>query len=162
MLKNFIFIVIVIMITSLTFAHEDNQLNKAEEIIKSGIPCNELTEEQFEVLGDYYMEKMHPGEAHEIMDRMMSNGDPERLRQMHIAMGKSIYCNDNYPEIPVMGGMMGMMNFGIPHSFMWGAMNYWALFWIILVVAIILLIFLIIYLIQGQKSKNTEEILKER
>ncbi len=91
--------------------HDHEQmLTEAKQIIAANVSCDKLTDDQFEALGEYYMEQMHPGEAHEKMDRMMSNmmGE-EGLRRMHINMGKRMYCGMGGGMMGdgMMGGMMG-------------------------------------------------------
>src|SRR3990167_5166739 len=90
---------------SLASAHEHN-FTETKQLIDSGISCDKLTDEQLEAMGDYYMEQMHPGEAHEMMDQMMGGEGSESLRQVHINIAKRLYCNED------VGGMMGggMMN----------------------------------------------------
>ena len=53
---------------------------------------------------------MHPGESHEIMDKMMDGEGSEALRQVHINMARRLYCNENvYVGYKMMtAGMMGM------------------------------------------------------
>ena len=86
MRKIFGFIIALIMLFSLieiVMAIEEEEENheeifaQAEEIIKQRIPCSELTEGQMENLGDYFMEQMHPGELHEIMDERMGGEGSE-------------------------------------------------------------------------------------
>ncbi len=99
--------IVLLLNISLAYAHEQD-FNATKQLIDSEISCNELSEEQLEEIGEYYMEQMHPGESHEIMDKMMGGEDSESLRQMHINMAKRLYCNE---EIDGMmgGGMMDMM-----------------------------------------------------
>src|SRR3989344_3532727 len=101
----FAIMVVLLLNVSLVFAHEHN-FAETKQIIDSGISCDKLTDEQFEAMGDYYMEQMHPGEAHEMMDQMMGGEGSDTLKQMHIQMAKRLYCNED------VGGMMGggMMN----------------------------------------------------
>jgi len=87
-------------------AHGEETFAEAEELIKQKIPCENLSDDQLEKIGDYYMEQMHPGEAHEAMDEMMGGEGSESLRQMHIRMAKSFYCGDSDS---MSSGMMGMM-----------------------------------------------------
>lgn len=88
------------------YAHGQETFAQAEEIIKQKIPCDNLTEDQLEILGDYYMEQMHPGELHEIMDERMGGEGSESLRQIHINMGLTFYCGERGA---MSGGMMNIM-----------------------------------------------------
>src|SRR3989338_442620 len=106
----------LLLSVSLVFAHE-HDFNETKQLIDSGISCDKLTDEQFESIGDYYMEQMHPGESHETMDKMMGGEGSESLKQMHITMAKRFYCNEEVNGMGMMGGMMGgsggMMNGGM-------------------------------------------------
>src|SRR3989338_9381974 len=90
--------------------HGEEDFTEAESIIEQKVPCENLSDDQLEKLGDYYMEQMHPGEAHELMDERMGGEGSESLKQMHISMGQRFYCGTagNY------SGMMGsgMMEYG--------------------------------------------------
>ncbi len=112
MRKLFFAIVAVLLLNlSIISAHEHN-FNEAKQLIDSEINCDKLTDEQLEAMGDYYMEQMHPGEAHEMMDQMVGGEGSESLKQMHIQMAKRLYCNED------VGGMMGgdMMNMMIGNN----------------------------------------------
>ncbi len=106
MKNKFIIEIIFVILLSFTIIaqEEEHNFTKTKELIDSGVSCTKLTNEQLEEIGDYYMEQMHPGEAHEYMDRMMGGEGSETLKQVHITIAKRIYCNEN---IGMMGG--GMM-----------------------------------------------------
>ena len=89
-----IFGIIIILVISMGFvyAHGEETFAQAENIIKEKISCNKLTDYQLEILGDYFMEQMHPGELHEIMDERMGGEGSESLRQVHINMWQAFYC----------------------------------------------------------------------
>ena len=89
------------------FAHGNETFEVAESIINAELPCSQLTDSQLEDLGDYYMEQMHPGESHELMDEMMGGEGSESLKDMHISMAKRLYCG----ETSTMGS--GMMGYGM-------------------------------------------------
>ena len=94
----------------------DSEIEEGRKLVESKISCNELSEEQLEAMGDYYMEQMHPGESHELMDTLMGGEGSASLRQVHINMAKRIYCNDNaYIGYGMLGsgGMMNMMGRGM-------------------------------------------------
>lgn len=109
-----VFVISVILLNSVAVhAHGEETFAQAEEIIKQKISCDDLNNDQLEILGDYYMEQMHPGEQHEFMDEMMGGEGSESLKQIHINMGRSFYCGEHEAvSRGMMGGMMGggMMN----------------------------------------------------
>lgn len=108
----------------LASAHEHN-FTEAKQLIDSNTPCSQLTNEQLELIGDYYMEQMHPGEQHELMDNMMGGEGSEYLKQVHINMAKRLYCKENvYVGYGMMNsGMMPMMFGGGNMPFGYGMMN---------------------------------------
>src|SRR3989344_3062650 len=109
--KKIIFVLIAVLFLNLSLvsAHE-HDFNETKQLIDSGISCDKLIDEQLEAIGDYYMEQMHPGEAHELMDEMMGGEGSESLKTVHINMAKTIYCNENVSSYGMMGGnMMSMM-----------------------------------------------------
>ena len=94
----------------------ESTLNKAKLIIDSNVPCENLTKEDLEIIGDYYMEQMHPGEQHEMMDAMMGGEGSESLKNAHIAMAERIYCakvSPNYTRSSS-GFGMGPMGYASP------------------------------------------------
>ena len=97
----------LLLSVSLVSAHE-HDFGETKQLIDSGISCDELTNVQLEAIGEYYMEQMHPGEAHELMDEMMGGEGSDSLKQVHIQMAKRLYCNENIDGMTG-GGMMGMM-----------------------------------------------------
>lgn len=124
--------------------HEQN-FTETKQLIDSGVSCDKLTDEQLESIGDYYMEQMHPGEQHEVMDRMMGGEGSTSLRQVHIQMARNIYCGEN----TMMGGMMGMngmMN--------WMGSSSWSIFgWInqTLLTIVLVLLVLLLYKLYSKK-----------
>ena len=117
MKKTLIYILIFVLSIGIVYPAAD-EFAEAKKIIDAKTPCSKLTESQLENLGDYLMEQIHPGQAHEVMDKMMGGEGSESLRLMHIAMAKRLYCNDindavNYGTMGygVMGGL-GRTNYG--------------------------------------------------
>ncbi len=149
-------LVFAILISSLALAQHN--FAEAERLIDSGIACSKLSDEQLEAIGEFYMEQMHPGEAHEIMDNMMGGEGSESLKQVHINMAKRLYCNENiYVGYGMMSGsMMGMMNTGM----MGYSYGYSNLLWLL----IIALLFLAVWIAYnyGVRKDNPLEILKKR
>ncbi|MBI5135145.1 hypothetical protein HZA86_02840 [Candidatus Uhrbacteria bacterium] len=77
---------------------------QAKALIDQGVSCSQLSTDQLERLGDYYMEQMMPGPAHKNMEQILGGEGSESLKQMHILMARRWYCGD-----AVGMGMMGMM-----------------------------------------------------
>ena len=154
--------VLLVSLISLTFvmAFEDEIFLEAEKIIQQKISCNELNDYQLEILGDYYMEQMHSGELHGIMDERMGGEWSENLKQVHISMGKMFYCGEQRAmPMGMMNLMMGRSNYGMmggyPISY-YGKVNSTALlfnliFFLIIIFSVILLI---IFLIKNLTNKK--------
>ncbi len=156
MKKILIGLIIITFLVLLAGAVEENHeaiFKQAQEIIEKQIPCNELTENQLEILGDYYMEQMHPGEVHERMDAMMGGEGSESLKQVHINMGLRFYCGGNKGYY---GGMMGMMNplTGRTYYSYNNQNNFNLISYIPMVLIVIILILVIILLIKNINSKK--------
>ncbi|HIH38632.1 hypothetical protein J4460_01515 [Candidatus Woesearchaeota archaeon] len=110
------YIFIALLIAGISSAVEENHAEifaQAKQLIDARTSCENLSDDQLEMIGEYYMEQMHPGDAHERMDEMMGGEGSETLRIMHIRMAKALYCG----ESQMMGsGMMGMMMNGMMGS----------------------------------------------
>jgi uncharacterized membrane protein len=154
-----------------------SEIEEGKQLIENEVSCDKLTEEQLEAMGDYYMEQMHPGEAHEIMDEMMGGEGSDSLKQMHIQMAKRLYCKED------VGGMMGggMMNMMVGSGGMnmmgtnmmgssFGGGSWWllsivgVLFWIALLIALIMLIIWLYKKVTEHTTSGSSalEILKKR
>src|SRR3989344_4966261 len=149
----------VILFSFLVVAQEEHDFTEAKQLIASGVGCNQLTNEQLEEIGDYYMEQMHPGEAHEYMDRMMGGEGSESLKQVHINIARRIYCNENVGGM--MGGrMMGNYYYQNPqnNNYQNNFIGFQIFFYVILTLVIVVLILLVILLInksnKGGKQKR--------
>ena len=152
--KYFIYFFILIVGIGIVYSDAD-EFAEAKQIINAKTSCSKLTENQLELIGDYFMEQMHSGQAHQAMEQMMGGEGSESLRLMHIAMAKRIYCNDtsgaaNYGMMGMMSGgmtkMMGtnMMNFGMMGNYGTG-FGYWSFFsilYLILLIGITILVYL--------------------
>ncbi len=158
----FAIMVVLLLNISLVFAHEHN-FAETKQLIDSGISCEKLTDEQLEAMGEYYMEQMHPGEAHEMMDQMMVGGGSDSLKQIHIQMAKRLYCNENVGGMMGSGGMMNMMmgnnmmGSGMMGDWRYG-FGYWNfinILYIILLIGLIILVYLwILKLWKNMKSEG--------
>ena len=102
---------ILLLSIFLVLANGDHQseIEEGKKLVGSEISYDKLNEEQLEAIGEYLMEQMHPGEAHELMHKMMGLKEGyEAERQFHINMAKTMYYDEDTGGM--MGaGMMGMM-----------------------------------------------------
>jgi len=152
--------ILLVLVINVNFssAHGEETFAAAEDIIKQKIACDELNEDQLEILGDYYMEQMHPGESHEYMDEMMGGEGSESLRIAHINMGLAFYCGEHEA---MSGGVMNMMmgrgmmggsysNLGMMGNTYYGnsRTGFGFFGWIIMVLVLSILILLILLLIK--------------
>lgn len=156
-----------------------------EQLQSKQITCSNLKDDDFEVLGDYFMgQSIGNTERHTAMDQMMKNMMGETgEEQIHITLGKrSSDCDANasfpsgYGFMPMMWWMMGgggnpMMGYGG-----WGGMmNGWEGFgiigWLTMIIFWILIILGVVALIRylgGTRQSSTDkdktplDILKER
>src|SRR3989338_7887947 len=96
MKQSLIIMLAIALMAAGVSAHEgmSPEMEMAEQLINSKTQCSELTDEQIEMIGDYYMEQMHPGETHELMDEQIGGEGSEALRQMHIGMGRAMHCGE--------------------------------------------------------------------
>lgn len=99
-------LVVLVLVAGFTAAHTDDVLEHGREIVDADTPCSELSSEQLEAVGDYFMEQMHPGTAHERMDEMMGGEGSDSLRQAHISMAQNLYCDDEQGSGMMHGGAM--------------------------------------------------------
>lgn len=88
------------------------------------LDCTKVTDDEFEKIGDSFMEKQHPGDAHESMDEMMGGEGSESLKQIHISMGQGYLGCSNKSGYGMGGfgmmgggGMMGSTRFSNSRSF---------------------------------------------
>ena len=151
-MKSKIFLLVLLILLSNVYA--ENEFIEAEELIRQKIHCESLTDDQLELMGDYYMEQLHPGERHEFMDRIMGGEGSVQLRQVHIIMARSFYCGESKAMSSGMmnvmmgrtlqnGGMMNMMwgcGYGFGNTSWFGIGLIW-LFLLILVAFIFGIIF---------------------
>lgn len=147
-----------------------------EKLQAEELTCENLTDENFGALGEYFMGQMM-GDSHESMNNMMIQmmGE-EGEEEMHVALGKRMsecesnaampqnMMNSGIMQMMIGGGMMGnnpmsMMNFSFA-PFGW---IFMFLFWALVIAGIVALI----KWIAGQnmtdsKHKSALNILKER
>ncbi|HLC61873.1 MAG TPA: hypothetical protein VJI52_02555 [Candidatus Nanoarchaeia archaeon] len=155
-----VLISLMLVIFSAAAYSAEDEFAEAKSLIDTKTPCLQLSESQMELIGDYYMEQMHPGTAHTAMEQMMGGEGSESLRLMHIAIAKRVYCNDysssaNYGMMGFgmvgnrNGGMMnmalsGMMGSGTMGGYSYG-LGYWSfvnVLYLLLLVGLIVLVYL--------------------
>lgn len=147
------FVLLVLLVVSVgVFAHEhEEEVAEGKQLVESKVSCNELTDEQLEAIGEYIMETMHPGEAHDAMHQMMGvqEGTPQH-EQFHVNMARMMYCGQMYGGMMPMMGMMGggMMGPGMMGGYggqmmgwsgMWG---FTGILWFLIVIGLVILVWL--------------------
>ncbi len=151
-MKIVLFMLISLLLTvSVVSAHGDD-FETAKQLIDSGTACDELTDDQLEHMGEYYMEQMHPGQSHELMHKMMGLEEGSNAEiQFHINMAKVLYCNESNQGMMNYAGMMGgmgMMNMiqGMMGNWNWSGFGWgiWSTLSLILVIGLITLVYLLI------------------
>ncbi len=167
-MKNIIFVAIVALLLNLGLANAITQqeINEAKGLIDSKANCKSLSGSQLEIIGEYEMELMHPGDSHEAMHKMMGLKEgSEAEKQFHISMAKIMYCNEDTGMMGagmMSGGMMNMMmggnmGYGMVGNFGYG-FGYWNflnILYIILLIGLIILVYLwILKLWKSMKNKS--------
>ena len=173
MKKILVYVFMAVLVLGFVLA-DAMEFAEAKKLIDAKTPCSKLTENQLEIIGDYLMEQMHPGEAHELMDRMMGGEGSESLRLMHIAMAKRIYCNDASGMVSYgmmgydmmgagkgisYGGMRNMMGYNFGYGMMgsgyglgyWGFVNF---LYLVLAIGLIILVYLWIIKLWKEVKKS--------
>ena len=161
MKKKILILVIFLLNIAIVLAQgsHDSGIEEGKKLVESKISCDKLSNEQLESIGDYYMEQMHPGEAHEYMDEMMGGEGSESLKQVHINIAKRIYCNENVYGMMnggMMGwGMMGNYYYQNPqnnNSYQNTFIGFQIFFYVLLVLVVIILILIILLLVNKLKK----------
>src|SRR3989344_489693 len=128
------------------------------------VACADLNDEQYGVLGEYFMGQM-AGESHAAMNAMMIQAHGEDgEEQIHIVMGKRLSGCDTSAAFPAIScGWVPMMNFGFGPfgGFGWIFMILW---WVLIIAGIVALIKWLTSQSRGTHNheKSALEVLKER
>ncbi len=164
-MKRFAVSMGIILLLGLGFveAISQQEIREAKRLVESNVDCNTLSDAQLELIGEYAMERMHPGDAHELMHSMMGLEEgSEAETRFHANLAKTIYCGKNSNStagvvgmmppgdtgtvgyggmMPYFGGSMmggaGMMG-GYDTFGAWGVISL--LFWILITAGLILLV----------------------
>ena len=154
---SILFLVFSLSIASVIAVSQD-ELNQAKTLIDSNISCNQLTNDQLEIIGEYYMEQMMPGVAHERAHQMMGLTEgSEAEEQFHINMAKRIYCGENVGSGMMGGGMMGNNYYQNPQNnnpYQNNSIGFQIFFYVLSILVIIILVLVIILLINKAKQKG--------
>ena len=127
-----------------------------EKLQSKNLNCEDLSDDDFGVLGEYFMGQMM-GDSHEAMNNMMiQRMGEEGEEQMHIAMGKRMSNCEPDASVPqnmpalsgvegmnsgmMGGGMMGWNNWGLGAGWGWPGWFMMISFWVLIVLGIIALI----------------------
>lgn len=95
-------------------------VEKYEVESKSDLDCELVSDDDLVRLGDAVMERMHPGERHEEMDRMMGGEESEGWWNIHLQMGRNyLGCDEDSPAVVWGGAIGGMMDRMWPMAFDW-------------------------------------------
>ena len=182
--------VAVLLGSNVVYAVNQEELDEAKALIDQQVSCTNLVDGQLELIGEYYMEQIHPGEAHKTMHKMMGLEEgSETEEQFHIDMAKTMYCDGsdgpggmmNYNDriqggrmmMPIgmmrnmMGGSGGMMRNNLGNLGNYGSYGYtpwwtvaWYIFWIVIIALLIWFIYQ--FVIKREGSDNALQILKKR
>ncbi|MEW6036621.1 MAG: SHOCT domain-containing protein [Candidatus Micrarchaeota archaeon] len=184
----FLILVLLAGIAYATMSAED--FSRARQLVDSNASCDSLSDSQLELIGEYYMEQMHPGQAHEAMDRMMGGEGSESLKRQHIQMALVLHCGRTDTNVTY-GGMMAMMPMFYAGGWMpgaggwgpgaggdmmgYGMMGYgydmmggygWLaglVFWVLLIIALLLVVVWLYRSVTGRSAgQSAAEILKQR
>ena len=95
-------------------------VDKYEVETVDDLDCELVSDEDMVRLGDAVMERMHPGERHEEMDRMMGGEESEGWWNVHLQMGRNyLGCDEDSPAVVWGGAIGGMMGRMWPMAFDW-------------------------------------------
>ena len=161
-----LFLMLMLVIAALPFAYAMEDFSEAKQLINAGISCVNISDDQLETIGDYYMELMHPGEAHERLDQQFGGEGSASLRQVHINIALMHYCGQSMMSFGGNSGMMGNRNatgyaaagyrgnFMMDSGMMYGNSGYWG-FWMIIMAIFWLALFVVLFLLIVWLYKNT-------
>ncbi len=170
------------LLSGASFAAEDADISAGLAIVSSNASCASLNDSQLGQVGDYLMEQMHPGPAHEYVDQMMGGEGSPALEQAHIQMARAIYCGEANTTLSygAMVGMMpalyrfggagfggGMMGSGMMGYGYMGYGGWWwvlgLLFWLLAFAALVLIVmWLYKQVFRGGGGASASELLRRR
>src|SRR3990172_3278871 len=122
-----------------------------QQLLDGEIECADMSDSQFESMGENYMEQMM-GTSHEQMDIIMSNMmGSTGADQWHTVMGKRLSQCDTTAQYPSsgqsFGPMMGMMGFSMMGGNSFGNNYVWGMPWYMGIWSIVALLVLILFVV---------------
>jgi len=150
--KLIFYIILMIFSLNIVFASISNEeIIQAKSIIDSKVPCNQLTLDQLKILGEYFMEQMHPGDAHELMDEMMGLEDnPAQDELFHQNLAKTIYCDESNRMV----GYQNMQRMMSNKNFNTGTPMMYIIFLFLLIILVLFVIFKLYQNVSVGKKKR--------
>ncbi len=127
--------ILILIISAFAVYAQAEDFSTAKQIIADKVQYAQMTDVQFELVGDYFMDLM-TSSRHSAMDTMMGGDGSESLKQFHIALGKNNYqyylqtgklqsgmmgqtqsqpfwmMGSNQAIVPSLGVSYGMMGYG--------------------------------------------------
>ena len=156
-----IFYIIMVLVLALGVVADD-MIAQGQAIVQQGLSCDKLSDDQLQSVGEYLMEQMHPGPAHDAMDKMMGlDQNPTEDKAFHVRLAQSMYCgqggmmggNGGYG---MMSGYRGMMGGNGGYGMMgWtGSTPVMGILWLVILVGLAILVWLwVIKLIRETRRK---------
>ena len=148
MWKGLVLFILFICSIIAVSAQSEEEIEEGRTIVAAKTSCEDLTDEQLEAVGEYYMEQIHPGALHDAMHEVMGIEEgTEEHKQFHITLAKRMYCGEG--SYTMMGynnglgyGMMSMMYAGAWRYSFW---SFWNLTYMVFFAFIFALIFWGVY-----------------
>ena len=118
-MKTIHLLFVFLLVVSVVVAIDSEEIEEGRQLVESNVTCDSLNDNQLEAIGEYYMEQVHPKQAHDAMHQMMGlEEDTAAHDEFHIQLALRHYCN-YYSGSGMMGGRMmnyrgyiGMRNYG--------------------------------------------------
>ncbi len=94
-----------LLVTSV-YAHGDANLEEAKTLIEQEVSCDELSEDEYEMIGEYFMNLMYPDEeVHNMMDDMMGGEGTPMLHNAHVRIAQKMYCEKQADNVLTLMGV---------------------------------------------------------
>ncbi len=155
LLFAFVILAALVLAAVSVFAHAAD-FNETKRLISSNVACGELSDEQLEEIGEYYMEQMHPGESHDFMHQRMGLVEGSAAEEkFHISLAKTMYCGELSAGMMGMGagGMMGSAGSGMMGAY-YGAGSLAGILWLIILILLAVALSLLIIWLYRQIKKR--------